>query len=126
MRMAKRLSYRLYQEYWSALDWLFPPNCGGCGKTGTRWCLPCQSSVQKIEPPLCVKCGQKLVHGGFCLRCKKNTPRYTALRSWAVFDGNVRSALHQLKYTRNTGLGEILSRSMVILAENVNWEIDLV
>ena len=30
--MAKRLRYQLYQVYWSALDWLFPPKCGGCGK----------------------------------------------------------------------------------------------
>ena len=124
--MAKRLSYRLYQVYWSALDWLFPPNCGGCGKTGTRWCTPCHASAQKIVPPLCLKCGQKLTRAELCVRCQKVAPSYTALRSWAVFDGKVRNALHQLKYRRNVGLGEILARSLVELTQSEKWLIDMI
>lgn len=124
--MAKRLSYRLYQAYWSALDWLFPPNCGGCGQTGTRWCTRCHASVQKIEPPLCPKCGQKLPRAELCMRCQKAPPSYTALRSWAVFDGKARNALHQLKYRRNVGLGEMLARPLVELAQSEKWIIDLI
>jgi competence protein ComFC len=124
--MAKRLSYRLYQVYWSALDWLFPPNCGGCGKTGSRWCTRCHASIQKIEPPLCPKCGQKLPRAELCVRCQKTVPSYTALRSWAVFDGTARNALHQLKYRRNVGLGEMLARSLVELAQSEKWIIDLI
>ena len=124
--MAKRLSYRFYQVFWSALDWLFPPKCGGCGKTGTRWCDSCQASVQKIEPPLCPLCGQKLTRAELCKRCQKAVPRYTALRSWAVFDGPVRNALHQLKYQRNVGLGDVLAHSLVELFQSVKWEIDLI
>jgi predicted amidophosphoribosyltransferase len=97
--MAKRLNYRLYQVYWSALDWLFPPNCGGCGKMGTRWCTPCQGSVQKIEPPLCPVCGQRNSRVEMCPRCQKVTPHYTALRSWAVFDGTIRNALQKLGFS---------------------------
>jgi competence protein ComFC len=124
--MAERLRYRLYQAYWSGLDWLFPPSCGGCGKTGMRWCPPCQASVHKIEPPLCPLCGQKLSRTELCWRCQKAAPLYTALRSWAIFDGNTRNAIHQLKYHRNVGLGEILARSLVELFLNVKWEIDLI
>jgi len=124
--MAKRLNYRLYQMYWSALDWLYPPKCGGCGKTGTRWCASCQASVEKISPPLCPVCGQKQSRAELCSRCKKALPRFSALRSWAVFEGNVRNALHQLKYRRNVGLGESLARPMLDLVENVKWEIDLI
>jgi competence protein ComFC len=93
---------------------------------GTRWCTTCQTSVQKIEPPLCPVCGQRNSRVGLCPRCQKLTPHYTALRSWAVFDGTIRNALHQLKYRRNVGLGEILARSMVELAEEMKWEIDLI
>jgi competence protein ComFC len=124
--MAKRLSYRLYQAYWLALDWLFPPKCGGCGKTGTRWCLACHTSVQKVEPPLCPLCGQKLTKDELCLRCQRAEPRYTALRSWAVFEGAVRHAVLQLKYRRDVGLGEVLARSLVDLFEIIKWNIDLI
>lgn len=124
--MAKRLGYQFYQVYWSALDWVFPPKCGGCGKTGTRWCNHCQASAQKIEPPVCPLCGQKLDRAELCPRCQKTKPRYYALRSWAVYDGNVRNAIHQLKYKRNVGLGEILARSMVELFKTLAWEIDVV
>jgi len=124
--MAKRLGYRLYQVYWSALDWLFPPNCGGCGKMGTRWCVRCHASVQKIEPPFCPKCGQKLPRAELCVRCQKAAPSYTALRSWAVFDGKVRNALHQLKYRRNVGLGEMLARPLVELVQSERWIFDLI
>ncbi len=123
--MAKRLRYWFYQVYWSALDWLFPPNCGGCGKTGARWCAHCAASVQKIEPPLCPICGQKLLKNEVCFRCRTVTPRYTALRSWAAFDGTVRNAVHQLKYRKDIGLGEVLAHPLVDLLQSVSWQIDL-
>jgi ComF family protein len=91
-----------------------------------RWCTHCQAIVQKIEPPLCPKCGQKLTREELCPRCRKVEPRYTALRSWAVFDGNVRNAVHQLEYRRNVGLGKVLARSMIELLEKVQWNIDLI
>jgi ComF family protein len=124
--MAKRLNYRLYQMYWSALDWLYPPNCGGCGKTGTRWCASCHAGVEKISPPLCPVCGQKQPREELFPRCAKVLPRFSALRSWAIFEGNVRNALHQLKYRRNVGLGESLARPLLELVAKVKWEIDLI
>lgn len=124
--MAERLSYRIYQFIWSTLDWVFPPKCGGCGKTGARWCPNCQANVHAIIDPLCPLCGQKIDHQGLCFRCQKTPPRYTALRSWAFFEGNIRTAIHQLKYNRNVGLGEVLARSMVGLFRRLEWEADLV
>jgi competence protein ComFC len=60
------------------------------------------------------------------MRCQKTTPCYTALRSWAFFDGVVRNAIHQLKYSRNVGLGEILSRSLLGLILDLDWPIDVI
>ena len=28
--------YQLYQLTWAALDWAYPPTCGGCDKRGVR------------------------------------------------------------------------------------------
>jgi competence protein ComFC len=120
--MAKRLGYWLYQAYWSTLDWVFPPKCWGCGKTGTRWCIHCDTNAQKITTPVCPVCGQ--LSSDICQRCQRAMPRYTALRSWAVFEGSVRNAVHQLKYHRNIGLGEMMARPLVDLIRNLKWSID--
>jgi competence protein ComFC len=124
--MAKRLSYMFYQICWTTLDWVLPPKCGGCGKTRSRWCAQCHASVNKIEPPICSLCGQKISHDELCPRCQRIKPHYNALRSWAVFEGNIRNAIHQLKYKQNVGLGDILSRSLVELFQSLDWEIDAI
>lgn len=124
--MAEPLRYRLYQVYWSALDLLFPPTCGGCGKKGVGWCISCQAMAKKIEPPLCNICGQKLFGDEMCRRCEMRQPRYTALRSWAHFEGNLRNVIHQLKYRHNVGLGEKLSRPLMNLYQMMNWEVDMI
>lgn len=63
---------------------------------------------------------------GVCGRCRETPPKYAALRSWAEFADPVRRALHELKYKKNVGLGEALSRAMIICLRSQNWEIDLV
>lgn len=124
--MAKRLSYQLYQFFWSTLDWVFPPKCGGCGKPGIRWCAQCQSSTRTIKSPVCPLCGQNITRVGPCVHCQVAAPRYTGLRSWAYYDGSIRNAIHQLKYNRNVGLGEILSRPLLKLFLDLGWKIDII
>jgi ComF family protein len=48
------------------------------------------------------------------------------LRSWAIFQGPVREALHRLKYRRDLGLGEILSRSLMRVLQELEWPINVV
>jgi competence protein ComFC len=118
--------YRLYQLGWTALDWLFPPQCGGCGTPGTRWCSKCQQEVQLISSPICSICGQKIEWEGLCGRCYTNPPPFTALRSWALYDGPVRNAVHQLKYKRDIGLGETLAEKLIESYQALGWVVDLI
>jgi len=119
--------YQAYQWCWTALDWLFPPACGGCDTPGTRWCQECQSKVRQILPPYCRVCGQKdRLRGELCERCQENLPRYAAVRSWGIFEGPVRNALHHLKYRRNVALGESLSRPLIAMAQTLGWDLNLV
>jgi len=118
--------YQLYRGLWAGLDWVFPPNCGGCGRSGTRWCDDCQQRVQRIPEPMCQVCGTSLKIAGVCDGCQSSPPPFISLRSWAVFDDPVRQALHRLKYRRDIGLGDALAESLTGFVKDQNWPIELV
>ncbi len=118
--------YSLYHLFWQGVDLLYPPDCGGCGKKGIRWCDSCKASLVNVQEPLCEVCGLPQKEGGICEKCLKNPPAYKQLRSWVAFDGAVRKALHRVKYRRDFGVGEILAYEMLPYVEQLNWEIDLV
>ncbi|KAA3647245.1 MAG: ComF family protein [Chloroflexi bacterium] len=48
------------------------------------------------------------------------------MRSWAIFDGPLRKAIHQLKYKRDLALGEILALPLGQILQTEEWPIDLV
>lgn len=124
--MPGNLAYRVYQLFWEALDWLYPPNCGGCGQTGARWCKDCSQNTKEIEPPICPICGNPNFNGEACQRCQVSMPLYTSLRSHTVFNGSIREAIHRLKYRRDIGLGEALARPMITSLLKLNWSLDII
>jgi ComF family protein len=63
---------------------------------------------------------------GLCFSCRQNPPPYAALRSWAFFDGPLRTAMHRLKYSRDIALGEVLARPLTGMLHQLGWKIDLV
>lgn len=106
---------------------IFPPVCGGCGRTGFRWCPNCQACVPRIVEPFCEKCGIPVRKAGLCEKCQSNPPVYRLMRSWAVFDSPVQNALHTLKYRRNiAGFGDALARQMVDFVRSLHWPLELV
>ncbi len=118
--------YHAYQWMWGGIDLLFPPACGGCGQTGQRWCSNCQSAVSTLSHPLCEICGLPLTRSGLCPECKASPPDFETLRSWLVFDGPIRQALHRLKYRRDLGLADALAKPMSEWAARLNWQADLI
>lgn len=127
-------AFLLYHALWCALDWLFPPSCGGCSQPGYRWCNPCQRQIQRISEPICLYCGDPLEtkpmkvppSEQLCDDCQKHLPMYQALRSYGIFAGPLREALHRLKYQRDIGMGEALSKHLIELYNELKWDIDLV
>lgn len=120
-------AYRIYCLAWAGLDWLYPPRCGGCGQTGVRWCEACQRDTRLLEGAVCERCGDPIdAQAGICAACRKCPPAYQALRSWAVFGGSLREALHRLKYQRDVALGEALSRPLIDLFQRLDWRVDCV
>ena len=120
------LAYHLNQWFWGFLDWLFPPVCAGCNRTGFRWCPDCQKIVKAVPEPVCQACGLPLSHSGLCATCKNSLPPYKALRSWVVFEGPIRHALHSLKYRRNVALGDTLAQYLAEYVRKLGWRPDLV
>ena len=121
-----RPAYLLYHLLWSCLDWIFPPACGGCGKPGTRWCAECRQTIEKVAEPVCQICGDPGQNEDLCPDCRASRPEYIKLRSAAMFAGPLRAALHRLKYERDAGLGEPLSKHLIELYNQDKWDIDLV
>jgi len=48
------------------------------------------------------------------------------MRSWLVFDGPIRHALHSLKYRRNLALGDALANHLAEYVAALEWPVDLV
>jgi ComF family protein len=48
------------------------------------------------------------------------------MRSWLVFEGPIRRALHTLKYRRNVALGDALAQYLAEYVDRLDWPVDLV
>jgi ComF family protein len=80
----------------------------------------------QVPEPACITCGLPLAVPGVCPTCNNSTPPYMAIRSWAVFEGPIRHALHTLKYYRNVALGDALAPYLVKYVQGLGWQADLV
>ena len=120
------LAYTFYRSIWCGLDMLFPPSCGGCGKSGSRWCVECQGLVKILNGNLCEVCGLPLFQAEICDECRADRPHFHALRAWTVFEGPVKNALHKLKYQRDMSMGDSLAAQMVAFVRELNWPIDVI
>lgn len=121
-----RPAYFLYHSLWCGLDWLFPPTCAGCNTAGARWCEPCQQNVIRIPSPVCPCCGEPQTSPSLCHDCLTNPPEYQAVRSYGLFNGVLREALHRLKYKGDMGIGESLSKHLIELYNDLTWDIQIV
>jgi ComF family protein len=117
----------IYQGFWTALDWIYPPECAGCGEPGYRLCVNCLESIEFISGRICRICGLPLTgKGEICSTCRETPPPYTALRSLTRYQGVIRECIHDLKYRNNQSLGEFFSSRMVDVILEEEWEADLV
>jgi len=93
------LSAQLSQLKSRAADFLFPPHCVGCGREGDFLCIPCRRNLSHLLPPLCPRCGRPLTGEDRCSACQKWQLEIKGIRSPFLFEGVLRQAIHQLKYS---------------------------
>lgn len=82
-----------------ALDLLFPRWCLGCGREGELICPSCCHALPKLLPPLCPRCGKPQASGIVCPACVSSQPEIDGICSPFRFEGVMRKAIHQLKYS---------------------------
>jgi len=124
--MPETLAYRAYWFLWHWLDWIYPPRCAGCGRVGEHFCEECKEKVAIIGAHVCTICGVPQPQVQVCLNCQESMPYYKTLRSWAIDKGELRIAIHQLKYQRNVALGISLANPIIAQLHELNWPIDIV
>lgn len=90
------------------LDLIFPPRCGGCDTPGSLWCDACRADVHPIASRTCARCGQPNVQADLCANCTASPLTIDSIRSFALFDGSLRHAIHAFKYRRIAALSEPL------------------
>jgi competence protein ComFC len=118
--------YTFYHLIWTAIDWIYPPACGGCEKPGVRWCNDCQTQIIRPDANLCPLCSRPQSDGSICSACQQSNPGCVDIRSWAIFQGPLREALHHLKYQGDVGLSDTFATKLVELLVELKWKVDMV
>jgi competence protein ComFC len=122
-----RPAYALYHFLWSALDWIYPPACGGCNQLGVRWCSTCHERTIRFDSKSgCPRCGYVGGNIGLCQPCQENAPLCTAIRSWGAYSGPLREAVHRMKYNQDLGLTEFFSNNLTVLLVELGWDVNLI
>ncbi len=119
-------NYFFSHSFWKFADWIYPPTCCGCGKVGYRFCDECLRHVETFSDSICICCGETRTQRGLCSRCRREQPHFVSLRSWGIFSGPLRDAVHSLKYHRNLSLGDFFSPYLFEIVRMENWQFDAV
>ncbi|MFC1892764.1 ComF family protein [Chloroflexota bacterium] len=94
----------------TALDFLFPQQCVGCGREGGFLCPSCRQVLPKIVPPLCPRFGRPHTSNLLCPGCTGWLAQIDGIRSPFRFDGVIRQAVHHLKYKNLRAIAVPLAR----------------
>lgn len=92
------------------LDLLLPSRCGGCNRLGGLFCDSCRLAIQRLEPPLCRRCGLELEHAGASCGCRHRLRSLASLRSTGAYQGPLEKAIRRFKYDGRRPLARPLGR----------------
>lgn len=113
---------------------LFPNGykCLVCGKEidsdkKLSLCDKCLNKLPKINGSVCFKCGEPVtVDSKYCVHCKKELPEFTKCFAPYIFDGDVISLIHGLKYNGKIYYARTLSNLMLQSVLEQNIDVDVV
>jgi competence protein ComFC len=99
------------------LDLVLPQRCLVCAAAGRQLCVDCRSSLPRIEPPLCERCGAPTAWPvARCRECSGRRLGFATARAAVVYDAAVRRLVAGWK---ERGLRTLAAEAAVIVAERV-------
>jgi ComF family protein len=103
----------------SLLSVLLAPTCAACQRLLEHpihgcICAACWSTVIRIAPPLCDRCGDPLPSSSvdLCRRCRRNTRAIDRGRAAGLYEGSLRAIVHAFKYEGRRSLAAPLGALM--------------
>jgi len=82
----------------SALDFMYPPLCLGCGEFNESVndiCDKCLDAVERYEKPFCLNCQIEVARGHTCPRCGAES---FVLFAWGNYIDPLKAIIHQFKF----------------------------
>jgi len=125
------------EKLFNLREYFFPSGCGGCGEALLSneeaylgLCASCRAMFESFygDEKHCAYCGKALIsEKDLCLSCRRNgaieNGRYSTqlvkLRSLFPYSGKYSSVLGSYKFGKSLGVGNFLSRFLVLAADNL-------
>jgi predicted amidophosphoribosyltransferase len=99
------------------LDLLLPQRCVVCGCGGRQLCAACREELQRIEPPLCVRCGAPTAWPvERCRECAGRRLAFASARAAVGYDAAARRFVHAWK---ERGLRRLAVEAARLVAERL-------
>jgi predicted amidophosphoribosyltransferase len=99
------------------LDLLLPQRCVVCGCGGRQLCAGCRDELQRIEPPLCARCGAPTAWPvERCRECAGRRLGFASARAAVAYDAAARRLVHAWK---ERGLRRLAAEAAQLVAERV-------
>ena len=108
------------------LDLIFPPQCGGCKRSGSVLCSSCATQFKLIDPPFCQHCHSLLAPTGNCQRCHFHKLRLSGLRVAYMYQDPLRTCIHNFKYNGNIRLASPLGLLLAKAYRASNIQADMI
>jgi predicted amidophosphoribosyltransferase len=99
------------------LDLLLPQRCVVCGCGGRQLCPDCRDGLQRIEPPLCARCGAPTAWPvERCRECAGRRLGFASARAAVGYDPAARRLVHAWK---ERGLRRFAAEAAQLVAERL-------
>jgi len=99
------------------LDLVLPQRCVVCGCGGKQLCAGCRDELQRIEPPLCARCGAPTAWPvERCRECAGRRLGFASARAAVGYDAAARRLVHAWK---ERGLRRLAAEAAQLVAERL-------
>jgi len=108
-----------------ALDLVYPPICGVCGRPGAWVCGTCLQGLPRTHGARCDVCWLPL-RGERCYACASRPLPLEMLRTPFRYEGDVRHIVHAFKFGGQSSLAPVLGAQLSEAYEDHRLDVDLI